>query len=163
MTPEPKGCSCGECVKACHGQPGWFKPGEAERAAEFLGIPFEEFSRKFLIKDHCEPMFKNAPYVWSPRKLNVDHPDDDIRSYLRQRLQGTCVFLKDERCSIHPVKPFECQAVYACTSTANFRNKIEESWIEAGAPLGMRDEVDEGRRAPRPASPFEIIILGQYE
>lgn len=134
-------CACDRCVKACHEYPGWFLPAEAERAAERIGIPFETFS-KALILDHCSNQeVGDAPYVYSPRKIGVDRPDDRIRSPNAQMVKGKCVFLGDDnRCGIHEVKPFECREVFVCQRKLASRNDIEQKWIEAGAPLGMRPE-----------------------
>lgn len=142
-------CACEKCVKACHGNPGWFKPGEAERAAAHLGIPFEQFSRQFLIKDSCSNWgAPDAPWVWSPRKAS-DGPDEH-RTYRSQRTNGTCVFLENDRCRIHAVKPYECRAVLACDrSQGGFRDGIEQAYLFAGAPLGMRPEPEDGIDALR--------------
>lgn len=141
-TVTPRDCVCEKCVEACHRHPGWFLPGEAEKVAEFLGMEFTEFEKRFLIKDHASNQAaSDAPYVYSPRKPEVDKPDETIRSAWRQGCHGDCVFLKEDRCSIHPVKPFECRKVFACDNNDRFiRDQIETKWIEVGAPLGMRPE-----------------------
>lgn len=137
-----KDCSCRQCVSACETYPGWFAPGEAEKAADYLQIPFEEF-KKALVVDHCSaPYAKNAPYVWSPRKEKVDE-GIQIRTGYHQRMTGKCVFLKDMKCLIHPVKPYECRVVMGCDFKHGVRDKIEQMYIEAGAPLGMRPEEPE--------------------
>lgn len=134
-------CTCEKCVKACKHQPGWFAPGEAENAAEFLGVEFEKFSKDSLIKDHCSSQIaKNAPYVWAPRKRGVDIVSDEIRKPKEQWTEGDCIFLFEDRCSIYPVRPFECRKAFACDFKEGARDKIENMYIEAGAPLGMRPE-----------------------
>jgi Fe-S-cluster containining protein len=134
-------CACERCVNACAHQPGWFGPGEAERAASFLEIPFDEFKEKFLVKDHCDNhAAEDAPYVYAPRKVGVDRPGFIRRAGSEQRIQGKCVFLENSRCSIHPVKPYECREAYACQLRYGLRDEVEKKWIEAGAPLGMRGD-----------------------
>lgn len=132
-------CACEKCVGACKQTPGWFLPGEAEKAAEHLGIPFDEFKKK-LIKDHASnPRAPDAPYIYSPRKSCDDA--HEVRFIGSQRAHGACVFLIDNKCSIHAVKPYECSVIKACDYQHHgIRDKIEESWIEAGAPLGMRPD-----------------------
>lgn len=133
-------CTCRRCVNACKQQPGWFAPGEAEKAAELLGIPFEEF-KKFIIKDSCDDQYaENAPYIYAPRKIGVDLPDSEFREYQQKRKQGTCVFLKEDRCSIHQAKPYECAKIKACDFHNGTRDVLEAIWINAGAPLGMRPD-----------------------
>jgi Fe-S-cluster containining protein len=142
MTP-PTDCTCFRCVEACRKQPGWFKPGEAEKAAELLGLPFDEF-KKFIVMDHADnEKAPTAPYVWAPRKVGVDQPVDELRSHYTQRKPGVCVFLKDGRCSIHAAKPFECRETLVCEPGGwGLRDDIEQAWIEAGAPLGLRPEYE---------------------
>jgi hypothetical protein len=137
---DPKSCACERCVSACKKQPGWFAPGEAEKAAEYLKMDFETDFKKFIVKDHCDnPHAGNAPYVWAPRKVGDDGPSE-IRTHLEQQLPGVCVFLKDERCLIHLAKPYECRHSFACDWRYGEREVIERKYIEAGAPLGMRPE-----------------------
>ena len=101
-------------------------------------MSFEIF-QAFLIKDHCSNQeVDDAPFVWSPRKIGVDKPEDSIRTEVGQRLTGRCVFLKEGRCIIHPVKPYECRKVFACNFKSGTRDEIEQLYIKAGAPLGMR-------------------------
>ncbi len=134
-------CSCKKCVQACQEQPGWFAPGEAEKAAELIGMDFEEF-KKFLIKDHCDnPSAPRAPYIYAPRKVGVDLPNQEIRTRENQKKKGPCVFLKNNRCSIHQAKPYECREVFACDYKGyHLRDVLESMWIVDQAPLGMRPE-----------------------
>jgi Fe-S-cluster containining protein len=139
MTEAYRDCSCSKCVRACKEVPGWFAPGEAERAAAHCGIPFEDFAKQFLIKDHASnPDVDNAPYVWTPRKS--DDGTGDIRPHHRQGTPGTCVFLKNDRCEIHAFKPYECRIAIPCqpeTIRFSTRDDIEDMYLQQGAPLGM--------------------------
>lgn len=74
--------------------PGCFKPGEAERAAELLGIAFETFVRQSLaVAEVC------------------DSGVDGLRP--KQVRRGHCIFLTPlGRCAIHDAKPFECRAAW---------------------------------------------------
>lgn len=141
MSDKHKECTCKHCVSACHVTPGWFLPGEAEKVAKFLKMPFEKFAEKYLIKDHCSNQSASrAPYVWSPRKIGADLPTDKIRPAHTQEIQGTCVFLKDDRCSIHKVKPYECAKTMGCDFKWGVRDDIENAYLKEDAPLGMRPE-----------------------
>lgn len=133
-------CTCEVCVRACKQQPGWFAPGEAEKAAKLLGIPFGKFEAEFLVIDHCsDENAPDAPLVYAPKKIGVD-PEGILseRTYRRKAQRGQCIFLKDDRCSIHAAKPFECRNVLACDWKHGTRDEVEALWIKAGAPLGMR-------------------------
>jgi hypothetical protein len=136
-------CVCEKCIGACKTTPGWFAPGEAEKAAAHLNIPYEEFKSKLLIRDSCGDWCAGeAPYVFSPRKTWGDEIESgEIRNSRQQQRRGTCVFLKDDRCQIHPVKPYECVKAFACNyNSHDVRGDLELRWIKEGAPLGMRPE-----------------------
>jgi Fe-S-cluster containining protein len=107
-----KDCTCSKCIEACYRTPGKFAPGEVEKAAEFLNLPFEEF-KKLIIKNYWRDQDKD-PLIWEPRKVGSDEDmeiaDDDYTNHM-----GRCVFLnKDDRCDIHPVKPYECRESVLC-------------------------------------------------
>lgn len=137
-------CACEECVEACTSNPGWFAPGEAERAAEFMRLPFEIFKASYLILDSCSNKLVNkAPYVYSPKK-DFEENQSERTSYA----YGRCVFLDDSsRCKIHPVKPHECRQAFLCECKfyehgETPRDHLEEDWLLAGAPLGMRPDCE---------------------
>jgi Fe-S-cluster containining protein len=98
-----KDCTCYKCKAACTNKPGWFLPGEAERAADYLGITLEEFFTTKLGVDWYEgdlPVFVLSPAITS-MSAGETFPSNPM---------GTCVFFENGRCSIHAVKPFECRA-----------------------------------------------------
>jgi len=81
--------SCLACGRCCKGTPGYvfFDEWEGKRMAEFLGLDFVAFLRKYA------------------RRL------EDGRWSLREFVRGDyrCVFLKDDRCLIYPVRPLQCR------------------------------------------------------
>lgn len=97
-------CSCQNCQNACKRKPGWFKPGEAEKVAAFLGISLEQLFTDSLAIDYwaSENIFILAPAT----KSFTGGLPGQIYSYFGK---GECVFFKDGKCSIHEVKPFECK------------------------------------------------------
>lgn len=126
-----KSCQCSTCVECCKHQPGWFAPGEAEKAAEFLGVPFEEFKSKYLIKD----FWVAGAHVYAPRKVGVEQ-DQEVASYRYAFESAPCIFLKDNKCSIHPVKPLECKVSFGCKKEGvSPRRKISNMWMKEGNPL----------------------------
>lgn len=104
-------CSCDRCQAACIVKPGWMKPGEAEKIAEFLGISLEELFKTKLAIDwydwdswgEYDPDGSAHTFVLSPASTTIE-PGKEWQGSPR----GQCVFLVDGRCSIHPVKPHEC-------------------------------------------------------
>lgn len=95
-------CTCLDCQTACQRKPGWFLPGEAEKAAQLAGVSLKEFFDDHLSVDYWEAdenIFALSPAV-------VDgNPGDMFASDPR----GQCVFYKDGLCSIHVAKPHECK------------------------------------------------------
>lgn len=96
---------CGEC---CTGSPGyvWVSPTEADAIAKRLGIPVEEFIKKYT------------------RRVGD-------RLSLTERLRNKkydCVFLEGKRCSIYEDRPTQCRT-YPWWSE-NVENP--ESWLEEG-------------------------------
>lgn len=128
MTCTPESGTCTKCVNACRTKPGWFRPGEPEKAAALLGIPLQEFFDTKLGVDWWEadaglPLtFVIAPATTSmlPGREYPVNP------------RGTCVFLDDhDRCSIHEAKPSEC-AAYWCETKAKpkeVHEAITKDWL----------------------------------
>ena|SRR3990167_5770206 len=125
-------CTCQECVDCCKTQPGWFAPGEAEKAAEFLSMSFEEFKEKYLVIDY----WIGGACVYQPRKTNAEESGFHRVSYGSGFKKGECIFLKNDRCSIHEAKPIECRLT-SCEDDKISRGKINKIWIKSGASLGM--------------------------
>jgi len=78
---------CTGCGKCCTGAPGytWVNEKEIASIAEYLNISVDLFARRYLRK--IGKRFSLVEY-----KQNYD-----------------CVFLKDQRCSIYPVRPTQCR------------------------------------------------------
>lgn len=98
-------CSCSTCVGACHRRPGWFKPGEVETAASLVGMSIKDFFSKYIMVDYWlnypnRPIFILSPAT--PGRAGRIAPLTPL---------GRCIFLVDDRCSIHEAKPYEC-AIY---------------------------------------------------
>ena len=118
------GCSresgtCGYCQSGCTHKPGWFLPGEAEAAAEFMGMTLHDFFRAYLAVDWWEDepdIFLLSPAIQGEAAF----PGDPC---------GTCVFYEDGRCRIHPVKPHECRARWCGDrSTSSVHHDTAMAW-----------------------------------
>jgi Fe-S-cluster containining protein len=96
-------CTCDRCVAACRRKPGWFLPGEAEKAAALLGVSLEELFKTRLQVDFW--LADPNVYLLSPAVVH-GNPGGLFGYHSR----GQCVFLTpDQRCEIHAAKPFECR------------------------------------------------------
>jgi Fe-S-cluster containining protein len=78
---------CTGCGKCCTGAPGytWVNAQEVQAIADYLKMPVDQFVRRYLRK-------VGKRYSLVEFKQNYD-----------------CVFLKDQRCSIYPVRPTQCR------------------------------------------------------
>ena len=125
-------CTCKKCVGACSNTPGWFAPGEAEGAASLLGITFEEFFKKYLVVDYWdgdEDTDWKTVLVLSPNKKDFPEYVGKKAPHTFPFLKSPCVFLVDNRCSIHANKPKECRDVM-CDSKDGmvFREAVRDLW-----------------------------------
>ncbi|AXA34862.1 MAG: YkgJ family cysteine cluster protein [Candidatus Hydrogenedentota bacterium] len=85
---------CARCGNCCRGE-GFVRvfPNEAQRIAEFLGIPVEQFLREYTrVPDLAEDVAAGVRWL-------IDKPGP-----LRE-----CIFLDGNACRIHPVKPQRCR------------------------------------------------------
>lgn len=131
MSKELKDCTCEKCVDACKHTPGWFAPGEAEKAAEYLGIPFDIFKEECLIEDYWVSSV-GYEHVLAPRKIGIEE-DRQVASWGYSFDYGQCVFLVNNRCAIHKFKPYECRNVMPCDYKAqNIRQEIHVMWQKQG-------------------------------
>lgn len=96
--------TCRYCQDGCTLKPGWFLPGEAEKAAEFVSMTLLEFFRAYLAVDWWEGGDEPDIFLLSPG-IESGAPGTEFPGDPR----GTCVFYENERCRIHPVKPHECR------------------------------------------------------
>ena len=78
----PFSFKCQACGACCHNKAIEISPNEAERLAANRGFPVEEFRRLFA--------------------------EEDGRT-LRNRRDGSCVFLNEGRCAVHPDRPLVCR------------------------------------------------------
>ena len=119
--PDPHPAPEKGCVRrgiCCRTSPGWFGPGEADRAAATLGLEPDAFVRQFLVIDEAEVDGERVP-VFVPVKLDrFGQPAlppasrvDDLYRFLR----GPCVFFDGSGCRIYAARPIECER-YVCTN-----------------------------------------------
>lgn len=103
-------CRCVDCQKRCETAPGWFKPKEIEKAANFLGLSVETFFKNFLMIDYwmADNVISNDVFALSPAV--VDQETGKI--FPVNNRYGQCIFYKKGKCQIHFVKPYECKNVF---------------------------------------------------
>lgn len=125
-----KDCQCDKCVRACKSQPGWFAPGEAEKAAKFYEIPFDVFKEMLIIdywiKDNSD--YDNKTYVYAPRKIGIEE-NSLCASWGYTFKEAPCIFLEKGKCLIHKAKPFECRHSMPCDDNyPTVREDVVKIW-----------------------------------
>ena len=130
-------CGRGAC---CQTAPGWFAPGEMERAAEHLGLAPEEFFARYVVilsvRLADEP---GQPVVeaYAPTKVDAAGVPLDGAGKRASRayrfMSGPCVFYQERRCAIHAARPMECRGYY-CEQPAALntsKEQIGKLWLQA--------------------------------
>lgn len=135
VSDEPKCVRRGAC---CRNSPGWFGPGEAEKAAEFLGMEMGEFVNKYLVLDHVMIGTLKVE-TFAPVKVGTDGKPVEgpgVRvSRIYHMMDGHCVFFDNENpaCAIHAARPVECRH-YLCTQPEELnltKEQIGTMWVDA--------------------------------
>lgn len=123
---KPPPCDCPNCQSACSWKPGWFAPGEAEKAARYMKMTFREFFGKHLGIDHH---MRDDVFVLAPAVKGM--PPGTVYP---MRPLGECVFFAEGKCGIHAVKPLECRLVHHNLKTHEGRRmhaRVARIWRKA--------------------------------
>ncbi|MFQ5850905.1 MAG: YkgJ family cysteine cluster protein [Candidatus Binatia bacterium] len=155
---EENGCRCDICQGFCRTKPGWFKPGEAEKVAEFLKLDLERLFDGYLLVDY-----------WLRRKSDILVLSPGIKESLPGRRfplnpRGECVFFKNGLCKIHPVKPYECRVAHHASSDQSAHEKVAKSWDNKKRQRQAKTLLRRTKTSPyvRAVSDFEALrdLLG---
>jgi Fe-S-cluster containining protein len=146
-----KDCACDKCVKACHRTPGWFMPGEAQKAAKLMGMSFREFRDRYLVREFWGGY--EGLTIWCPLKtvtlaaiglkestvnamkaagIEVQAKAGSWAPFSYAFAPGRCIFLdENNRCKIHAAKPYECRMAMPCGTKdqPNWRRKVVAAWV----------------------------------
>lgn len=109
------------CVRrglCCKSSPGWFGPGEVEKAAALLGMEPDAFVRRYIVVDRIEVDGEPVD-VFVPVKLDrfgepLVPPATRVDALYRM-FRGPCIFYDGEGCGIYAARPVECVR-YICTN-----------------------------------------------
>jgi Fe-S-cluster containining protein len=129
------------CIRrgiCCRSNPGWFAPGEVEKAAALQGMEPDAFVRKYLIIDALD-LDGQKVHVFAPVKLDrfgkPALPTGRPVDALYRALRGVCVFFDGQGCKIYGARPYEC-GKYVCTNAPEDNASHEEIaalWAEGTA------------------------------
>jgi Fe-S-cluster containining protein len=112
-------CHCERCVSACLSDPGRLVPIDLKRIALFLHIGVNQLKNEYLVRIPAKG--RDRVHFLAPVKTKAGRflapPGSSVPEYYTTE-KGRCIFLSEEnRCTIHPVKPFECAAYMGCRHT----------------------------------------------
>jgi len=116
---------CTQCGKCCTGSPGytWVSENEIIALADYLRLSIEEFAKKYLRKVGAR---------WS---------------LLEDRRNWDCIFLKDGKCTVYPVRPNQCKTYpwwpdIVATPESWEREAVECEGIDKGDKPVDRETID---------------------
>jgi len=109
------------CIRrglCCKSHPGWFGPGQVERAAELKGMTPDDFVKQYLVVDWLD-LDGERIHVFAPAKIAIDgdplYPTGKVVDTLYQLLRSPCIFYNGDGCRIYQSRPIECER-YVCTN-----------------------------------------------
>ena len=91
-------CTCKACSVGCMYGSGAMVENDIVNIADFLNISQDELKEKYL-----EKIKKFNTERFRPKILRRD-----------SKPYGPCIFFKEGRCVVHPVKPIECRISMGC-------------------------------------------------
>lgn len=150
-------CTCAFCVACCHHKPGWMKPKQFREIAAFLGLGLKEAFEKYFMIDWWENYKKSGRRAYMIQPAIVGQEG----RYAPGVPRGTCVFLKDEKCMIHSVKPIECAAAFHDGDhrfSKKDKIKLVTQWQSKAAQEMIKTVLGKEPDAP-PVSPFESMFM----
>jgi Fe-S-cluster containining protein len=133
-------CSCPECQSFCSERVGWFIPDEVKGLLEY----FESHDVDALLN------FGNFAIDWwcgDDQNILILAPNIVGNGSIQFPFnpKGECIFYKEGRCAIHPVKPFECSRTdhNMTHEEADEQHKwIAEQWENSDILSFYNDKVD---------------------
>ena len=133
--------NCLQCGECCKSNPGWFAPGEIEKAAKYLSMITEEFVGKYLVIDCIELPGYGKVEAFVPLRMNkFNEPARKPLTrvdYFYRYFNGRCIFYNNESCDIYPCRPMECRGYYCekinhdAQDKSISREEIGLLWYEA--------------------------------
>jgi len=159
--------------------PGRLLPDDLPRIARKLGVSRDELLKRFLVF-HLHRQGNSEIQVPSPLKLKngvaLAEPGTIVDRHYEGR-PGRCIFLDQEnRCALHPDKPFECRAYLGCRHTflgrrynadfvrsyflARWKKYLALSINQASPDTGQRQDLIPGILREKLTSPIPKTFSG---
>ena len=158
-------CYCETCRNMCepgHTNPGWFRVGQVEKAAEFLKMTVDDFFWKYLIVEYWSS-FPQDMEVLAPRRNHQTRTRADFGDNIHG---GTCALHdRSTGCKLpSSLRPLECAAALGCEKDKywwqreeyNIRKNIALEWVKekpSALVERLRDKFWGKRRASTEPNP----------
>ena len=125
-------CGCADCRAACLNSPGWFMPDQLAPLARHLKMPLEEVFRRYLAVSVTQMPDRSKRHGIMPHKLRDGKKPGDVWTLEELVRPGRCVFFDRGRCTIYPVRPYECARMMhdRPDGAARLRRGIVARWTE---------------------------------
>jgi Fe-S-cluster containining protein len=126
-------CDCADCRRACLTSPGWFLPREVEALARHLGVDVETLFRKHLAVGATHMPDGSLRHGVMPHKLRDGKKPGSVWTLTELAQPGRCVFFDRGKCTIYPVRPYECARMMhdRQRDAVRLRHRIVEAWDDA--------------------------------
>lgn len=133
VTFEVSACDCDDCRAACLNSPGWFVPDQIPRLARHLDLTVEETFRRYLAVGVTQLPNGTERRGVMPHKLRDGKKPGSRWTLAELARPGRCVFYDHGRCSIHPVRPYECARMRhdKVEAAVHLRRLLLPRWTEA--------------------------------
>lgn len=126
-------CDCDDCRAACLNAPGWFSPDQVPRLAKHLGLAVEEVFRRYLAIGVTHLPDGTQRLGVMPHKLRDGKKPGSRWTLAEIARPGRCVFYDRGKCSIYPVRPFECARMMhdRADDAVRLRRRVVPRWTDA--------------------------------
>ncbi len=123
-------CDCSDCRAACSQSPGWFMPNEVPRLARHLGLELKEVFQRYLAVGVTSMPDRSLRHGIMPHKLRDGKKPGAVWTLPELAVPGRCVFFDKGKCTIHPVRPYECARMIhgAGHNAVRLRHVIVQKW-----------------------------------
>jgi Fe-S-cluster containining protein len=127
-------CDCELCRHACLNSPGWFLPRQIAQVAEHLGLEIPELFARYLGLSETVTADGERRQGVMPHKLRDGKKPGSRWTLVELERPGRCVFFDRGRCTIYPVRPFECSRMHhehTPAKTGRLRSDVAAAWTPA--------------------------------
>ncbi len=123
-------CDCKDCVAACLNSPGWFMPGGVKALANHMNLDIPTLFQKYLAVGVTAMPDGSQRHGVMPHKMRDGKKPGGVWTLGELAQPGRCIFFDRGRCTVHPVRPYECARMIhdRKKDSIKLRHLIIKSW-----------------------------------